>query len=194
MNNTGKQLKLDIPVEVFVYDLKNIHLAAYNDYSQNTQTTSQQTGFAHYNVIQHIHKKTGIPIQDIQFTYTAHGKPQFRNIHFSISHTTQYLCISFAHFEHGIDFEHIDNKGHIHWNSVQKWCTNSVQTNEEFYQLWTQIEAYVKCIGTGFIGIETQQITVVRNANKLSIDNIQIHTFQLYDGYLSIAYEVDRLQ
>lgn len=192
MTKKGRQLELNIPVTIFAYDLVDVNVADYNHYSQNTRTKSPQTGYAHYQVIEHIHAQTGIPRQDVQFTYTAYGKPQFQNIHFSISHTKQYLFISLAPFEHGIDFEHIDQSGLAQWKSIQKWCTANVRTSEEFYMLWTQIEAYVKYRGTGLIGIEKHQIMVMHSHNKWYINNIPVQTFPIYDGYISIVYEREK--
>jgi len=109
--------------------------------------------------------------------------PNYPDIHFSISHSGEWVVCAVSDTEIGIDIEKIGEK------EVKSSLKSRVLTKNElgyletlsnkqkttiFYQYWTIKEAYSKCIGLGLgidfrkieIAITGQEITLTDNGKK----------------------------
>ncbi|MGA8305896.1 MAG: 4'-phosphopantetheinyl transferase superfamily protein [Candidatus Acidiferrales bacterium] len=105
------------------------------------------------------------PPAELQFSYSAHGKPSLaRNwdsacLRFNISHASSVAVYGIScNREVGIDIERIEPKWAV-WEIADKFFTpNETATlrslpanllSEAFFNCWTRKEAYVKARGTG---------------------------------------------
>ena len=122
----------------------------------NTLSMSQQLSlWARKLVIHHV----GLPLEIV---YSSKGKPFFKNnsdIHFSISHTSDYIAIALANKEIGIDIEHLrqhkqDVAMRFFSAKESDYLFKLPQHNFDtaFTKLWTLKEAYAKCISDGISG------------------------------------------
>jgi 4'-phosphopantetheinyl transferase len=123
-------------------------------------TTQQRSLWAKKLIIKH----TGLPLEIV---YDSFGKPSFYNnsaIHFSISHTSDYIAIVIDNEEIGIDIEYIRK----HKQAVARRFFTAEENeylfslpNQDFdiafTKLWTLKEAFSKCIGTGIRGTFSTQ-------------------------------------
>lgn len=105
---------------------------------------------------------TKIPNDALKFRRNLYGKPIFLSnpqYHFSLSHThNMILCSISNQGSNGIDIETIDKDlpikymyESLHPTEVQ--YINDIPSDSQylhFYKIWTQKEAYVKFLGTGF--------------------------------------------
>lgn len=104
----------------------------------------------------------GIPKEDENVAYGAHGKPYFVNhpeIKFNISHTKGLVALAIGENEVGVDVEYTRE---VKLGMVKRFFTEEEYTklnklSEEqkkaadsyFTRLWTLKESYVKCVGDG---------------------------------------------
>lgn len=81
-----------------------------------------------------------IPNRDIEF---INKKPYLKNkhIYFSISHSNEYIAISFSKSDCGIDIEEIKKRSYTNISKRMNFNSNSL---EEFYYDWTKYEADYK--------------------------------------------------
>lgn len=86
-----------------------------------------------------------------------YGKPYFTNHHnfdFNISHSGEYVVIAVTeNGKIGVDIELIDQEIDLSLGTVVFTQSeyNYIDTYLDFFILWTKKEAYLKCIGTGFM-------------------------------------------
>ncbi|MGN0485520.1 MAG: 4'-phosphopantetheinyl transferase family protein [Lachnospiraceae bacterium] len=95
--------------------------------------------------------------KDLSFSVSKHGKPflpDFPEFHFSLSHSGLCAAVAIDSFPIGLDVEKIGPYRH---SIPSRFFTKNEQdhiqtcgTNEAFFEIWTQKEAYVKQCGTGF--------------------------------------------
>lgn len=95
-----------------------------------------------------------------EISYSEKGKPFFRfnpNLHFSISHTNEYIAIAFSDKPIGIDIEK-ERKSKLEiayrfFHPKETEYLSSIkdikEQNKAFTKIWTIKESYVKCTGTG---------------------------------------------
>lgn len=106
---------------------------------------------------------TGIPNNDLLFHHNLYGKPMLLSnpqYHFSLSHTHHMiLCGISTEGPIGIDIEAFDKDLSIKdmyqvLHPIEIKYLNHIVFHDQslyFYKIWTQKEAYVKYLGTGFI-------------------------------------------
>ncbi len=114
-----------------------------------------------------------IPPEQINFKYNNYGKPSLKQQHnqpitFNLSHSGSLGVIAIGYdCAVGIDIEEIDAKlnylqlanryfSEAEINQLQE-RTGSEQ-RDEFYRLWTQKEAIMKMVGTGFSNTKAKEI------------------------------------
>jgi 4'-phosphopantetheinyl transferase len=108
----------------------------------------------------------GVPTQAWRFTANEHGRPmidwprEYRDIHFSISHTAGLAVIAIGRFpEIGIDVETLDRDVEIQEIAksvlaeaeaceLARGCAEAAR--DCFFSYWTLKEAYMKARGLGF--------------------------------------------
>ncbi|MDD2530118.1 MAG: 4'-phosphopantetheinyl transferase superfamily protein [Bacteroidales bacterium] len=91
---------------------------------------------------------------------TAEGKPFFvfnPNLHFSISHTKEYIAIAISNKPIGIDIEQerkykkeiVERFFHPKEAEYLNSLKTPLEQNQAFTKIWTLKESYVKCTGEG---------------------------------------------
>lgn len=128
----------------------------------------------------------------IEYTYNQYGKPYLVNmedVYFSISHSGKYIAMIKDTEEVGIDIEEINS---FNIKVAQKFFTKEennflIQQNNnisiEGYRIWTQKEAYLKKVGTGFANGGYKLNTLDPNIRQ------HIKTIQIENYMLTIATE-----
>lgn len=127
--------------------------------------------------------------KNISFNYNQYGKPYIKensDLFFSVSHSDEYIAFVQDTKEIGIDIEKIN----IFNQKVAKkfftteentYLEKSTNLNIDSYKIWTQKEAYLKKIGTGFSN----------GGYKINILDLDIQknlkTTQIYDYMLTVA-------
>jgi len=99
-----------------------------------------------------------INFEDIEFFYNEYGKPYLKNaddIFFNISHSDNYIACAVCNREIGIDIEAKRKYNEklaqrVFSAQKQKYLQKADDKDKEFTRLWTQKEAYLKMLGTGF--------------------------------------------
>lgn len=135
-----------------------------------------------------VKKSFGIDIKKQNIAYTKLGKPYllgYPDIHFSISHSGDYIACAVFESKVGIDIEWV---GEYKEKLARRVCSKSeLEQIEkakdkalEFTKLWTKKEAYLKFLGTG---IQTFNFKNVLDDMKNNI------LTEVYDGYvITIIY------
>lgn len=96
---------------------------------------------------------SGVPVQDVHFTYNANGKPEFAPQPFSLSHSGNCLCLAFHHHAVGVDVERVRPRNFArlapHFMAAQQELAFIGRgcPMDEFYACWCAAEALVKCAG-----------------------------------------------
>ncbi len=131
-----------------------------------------------------INEYCGVNPEDIVFKYNRYGKPYVKNIpvHFSISHSGNYVVCAVSENEIGIDIEKIRD---IDSRICKRFATEAeadyISSNQNrIFEIWTLKEAYFKCIGTGLTSdiknisfdISGENINCSENGFKLSFTDI----------------------
>jgi 4'-phosphopantetheinyl transferase len=117
-----------------------------------------------------IAKYTGMEFDQIVFRYNNYGKPYIKgyDMYFNLSHTLSNTVIAFCKKEIGIDIEHldreveVDNLAQMVFSAREQGLLKRSQKDyqhKKFFEIWTQKEAALKCIGIG-IGHELNEVDV----------------------------------
>jgi 4'-phosphopantetheinyl transferase len=101
----------------------------------------------------------------VQFQYNQYGKPSLSEIHhtslfFNLSHSGDWGVLAVVIKKAvGVDLEYIDPEmdffplSHRYFNEQEKLCLEQYPHSRQrrgFYRLWTQKEAMLKLLGSGF--------------------------------------------
>ena len=130
----------------------------------------------------------------VQFHYNQHGKPSLSEIHhsllsFNLSHSGDWGVLAAATTKAvGVDLEYIDPEmiffqlSHSYFNAQEKLCLDQYPHSRQrrgFYRLWTQKEAMLKFLGSGFSispGIDSRS-------------DVELRTFPIQANYIfSVAF------
>jgi 4'-phosphopantetheinyl transferase len=124
-------------------------------------------------------RRLGIKNKDLAFSTNDYGKPILispRGIHFSISHSGNWVVCAVAKSSVGIDvevIEPIDFKIAERFFSIDEYHSLLNQPNEMqlkyFYMLWTLKESYIKAEGKG-LSIPLNSFSIRIN-NEISVIN-----------------------
>ena len=104
-----------------------------------------------------IAEEYNVNIKELVFSVEKKGKPFCRshnNIHFSISHSGDFIAVAISDKEIGIDIELLKKPTE---KLIDRICCekekNNINSNESkektFTEIWTKKEAYLKALGTG---------------------------------------------
>ena len=78
------------------------------------------------------------------------GKPISKDIHFNISHSKGFVVFVMDNYPIGIDIELIrDYKKELKEFVTSKEEKEYIKTNINFFEIWTNKESLLKCVGTG---------------------------------------------
>lgn len=197
MELTNKPIKL----EFFVWHTDKAREMFGDD--KTLSTPKQISAWAKQLLIQKIEEK-GFEF-DSKIEKTVEGKPFFlfnENLHFSISHTKEFIAIAISGKPVGIDIEKTRkyNKAVVNRFFHPKEIELMEETKDEdqqdiiFTKIWTIKEAYVKCTGTGiansFNVFEINPLTnppQIHNSSKEV--EIQCHFLEEKSLFLSLCIE-----
>lgn len=114
--------------------------------------------FSRFILKNKLYEVTGTNADDIYFEIDPHGKPFLPNkrVHFSISHSENYVAYAIAKKEIGLDiqvqrqFSNLDGliKKVCHNNEIE-FLNSCSDKDSYFLKLWSLKEAYSKCTGLG---------------------------------------------
>lgn len=129
---------------------------------------------------------------NFEYGYNEYGKPFLKdnkNIHFSISHSGEYVICVLSKNEVGCDIQEIKD---VNIKGISKYFTdneyisikNSPNQKELFYRYWVAKESYMKLIGKGYtinskefeISINTE--ILLNNSNKYFFKEIYINEYK----------------
>lgn len=122
--------------------------------------------------------ENGYDFKNVQFSYSEHEKPYFKNIphiFFSASHSGYFSVCAFSNFEVGCDIEIID-KENIHLakrifteqEQNKVFETDNIETQSKtFFRIWTLRESFLKLTGKGLSELNKVEISVNDNIPKI---------------------------
>ena len=90
--------------------------------------------------------------EQLVFAYGPNGKPELPGIEFNVSHSGD-LAVLATSFDAplGVDVEEV--RSNMDWQELaQRFLKQEARTPEEFFELWTAREAYLKGTGEGIGG------------------------------------------
>lgn len=95
--------------------------------------------------------------EDLVFSVSESGKPfckSHKEIHFSISHSGDFVAVAISDKEVGIDIETLKNPtekliARVCSDNEKNLIDSSKNKAEKFTEMWTKKEAYLKALGTG---------------------------------------------
>ena len=121
--------------------------------------------------------------------YEENGKPVADNCFVSISHSGDMVAVCTSENPVGIDIEKIDEKRNLEKLSNRVFCGKELETfknnptPEQFYEIWTQKEAYSKIDGQGVNEI-------MKCFDIFDLQNYEFHTEIVNDYVLSICEKI----
>lgn len=99
-----------------------------------------------------------ISIDDIKIKRYFNGKPYFKNLEYNLSYSKNYVIIAYSSQELGIDIEDVkDGIEKIVEKYGDKYLINK-NNNIQNTIIWTNIESYLKLIGSGLSKIDDIKI------------------------------------
>lgn len=149
------------------------------------------------NVLEHCKKREsfaaakeliGMGVQGLR--YEENGKPDADNCFVSISHSGNMVAVCTSENPIGIDIEKIDEKRNLEKLSNRVFCGKELEafknnpTPEQFYEIWTQKEAYSKIDGQGVNGI-------MKGFDIFNLQDYDFHTEIVNNYALSICEKVE---
>ncbi len=134
---------------------------------------------------------------------TIEGKPFFvfnPNLHFSISHTKEYIAIAISDKQIGIDIEQerkykkelVERFFHPKEVEYLNFLSNTNQQNQAFTKIWTLKESYVKCTGKGIANnFKSFYISFLNNEPQIHNNETPVQIQSLFNKenqlYISIS-------
>ena len=147
--------------------------------------------------------------QVIEILYGLCGKPclaEQKRLFFNLSHAENYVLYAIAEgYEVGIDLECIDAKleleemSRIIFSKVEFDCWDALSDKEKimvFFKHWVEKEAFLKAKGTGWLELESTDVSAEKNELKRVqspdefVDNLRLNPyfFELIPGYASALF------
>lgn len=129
-----------------------------------------------YCLLKKILKKYGIT--KIEFGHTKNGKPYIKNtknIHFSISHSDDYLVIVISNKNIGVDIEKIKDYPKKMHDIIEYHPKNK----KDFFKEWTKREAVIKL-----------KDLALKDINSLNYTGINFKTKKYKKHIITMAYEI----
>lgn len=91
---------------------------------------------------------------EVNFSFTENNKPFYKDYHFNVSHSGNFVVIVLSPLPVGVDIELI--KANFDFESLVPECFNKTEIEKiinatDFYTFWTRKEALLKATGEGLI-------------------------------------------
>lgn len=146
----------------------------------------------------------GYDFRNIQFSYSEHEKPYFKNIpdiFFSASHSGNFSVCAFSDFEVGCDIEISDKKNiqiakRIFTKQEQAiifQTANPEIQSKSFCRIWTLRESFLKLIGKGLSELNNVEAIVNDNIPKIvyngECQNLHIRELSFENYCISVCCE-----
>ncbi len=140
-----------------------------------------------------LNKKTGVPREEMEFTFDKYGKPHLPDcsINFNLSHADEWIACIISPDVVGVDVEKIQPidlsiAEHFFASAEVSDLFSLAQDdqNEYFFKLWTLKESYIKAEGKGVsIPLDSFWFNVPEDDNIGfgSIKKVRDWDFKLYD-------------
>lgn len=137
--------------------------------------------------------------RDAQLIRTEYGKPMLQSgkTFFNIAHSGIYVVLAVADIEIGVDIEKLMD---VHWLTVGKIFSEKQQKRLEqtpkkeqpqlFTRIWTEWEAELKLLGTGFAAIPEHAETVSRIVHSIRYGDYMITCAAYEEFYASVEENV----
>jgi len=125
----------------------------------------------------------------LKIQLNRYGKPylvDYPNIDFSISHSGEYVVMGIKeNGQIGVDLELINKDIDLSISSLAFSTSECrfVDTYMDFFILWTKKEAYLKCLGTGFME-ESMLNTAFNNNLDEAFDSYQFQSIIFDEKYI----------
>lgn len=129
-------------------------------------------------------------VHDEQITFQSNHKPFLTSgeAFFNLSHSNEYVVLAMADGEVGVDIEKVRT---CHEPTVKKWYSRQqreelnglkgILKDERFTQMWTEWEARLKWLGTGFLEEKDREEILQEKCN--------MYTIKVDEYYLSCAVD-----
>lgn len=142
---------------------------------------------------------SGVPVQDVRFTYSTNGKPEFAPQPFNLSHSGNCLCLAFHHRAVGVDVERVRPRRLMHAvaarimapRQLQAFCARGCPL-QEFYACWCAAEALAKHAGGTIWGAAGEHPFLYGESgiSPLFSPAPRVELFSPAEGYLgAVAFE-----
>lgn len=136
---------------------------------------------------------------DISYQYNEFGKPylkKYKNIHFNLSHSGEWVLCGVGDNPLGVDVEKIKD---IDINIAKRFYTNNEynyilqqpdgKREYAFYELWTLKESYIKAVGKGHnIALNSFSFVKINNIIRLFHNNKIQNSFLFLNGQLDMKH------
>lgn len=138
--------------------------------------------------------------EDIRFSYTEQGKPEYDRHPFNLSHSGDILCLAFHHRALGVDVERVRERAHLPTLAKRIMCEAQLAAwhergcqVQEFYDCWCTAEAIIKLHGGSIWQAGEYPFLHRGNSIEPLFDNAPvIQLFTPAPGYAgAVAYEAD---
>jgi len=146
------------------------------NYIENKPNCKTESMIAHYFAKKFIADKLPSKVRSVQFNYTEKGKPYYdEKHHFSISHTGEFVFVSYSDKPTGVDGELVReiNPRFIYKVLAENESDSNADFSIEFLKAWTLKEAFLKMKGekTGeFQSVTKQNLasthTIITNVSE----------------------------
>ncbi len=140
-----------------------------------------------------------LKMHDMEFVNNDFGKPMLKsydNIHFSISHSGEWVMCAFDDSPIGIDIEIYGNndsgivKRYFHEKEFEEFMEkDESEKTSFFYKLWTAKESYIKMVGKGLsipldsFSVLGEIVTLENSADNIN-DKLYLKSFNLDDNHM----------
>lgn len=123
------------------------------------------------------------------------NKPISKDCYFNISHSHGLVGLFICDlYEVGLDIEYIkDYKENLKKHIANEEEYSYINSNESFYEIWTNKESLLKCVGTGFVDLKIKDIpTLSLNGLKKYLNkNYYSKNFRYKNYIISITLNID---
>ena len=145
-----------------------------------------------YSKLELLLKKFNKSLDDLSFT--ENGKPILKEGFVSISHTDDWVLVSYSEENHGLDIEKIKTKENIN-KLVSRYfpklreshefdLLDEKSQNELFYSWWTRKEAYVKMVDGNVLSYDELEMLDSSNKYQTYVDGNIVISFCLKDDFV----------
>lgn len=160
-----------------------------------TEKTEYDKSLLPQNVREHCKKKESIAAATellnlgVKNLWYDRNKPMADNCFVSISHSGDMVAVCTSENPVGIDIEKIDDKRNLEKLSKRVFCGKELEafknnpTPEQFYEIWTQKEAYSKIDGQGVNEI-------MKGFDIFNLQDYDFHTEIVNNYALSICEKI----